>query len=361
MDDYAGRVLADRYRLPLPPSDGYELAETRAFDTYSGQEVLVRQVPLPEIVDAEVLAADGRAPASGRAGGRSPPQYGPRGPAGDRGRAGRRPGARPLAASTRLRRVRLGGFALDSRRAALRPAVQAALPTPRRTRPSWSRWCAASRPPSRRSADPLRPVVESLLRQDPTERPDFEELRGWLRSLVRSAPGAGGGCRRRPAARARRHPAPRRTPPGRAGPATPRPVRRRRGGQAPPGQAPAARRQAAGPPRVPVAARPARAQAGGVLGGRAPGPRAACAQGAPGAEGTPASERGLSAQAGPAAARPDPPADGRCHRVRRDVHAEGGTGPGQRGARAHRFRRTARRLGRARPLGLDGRFDRGIR
>ncbi|MQS34308.1 serine/threonine protein kinase, partial [Streptomyces katsurahamanus] len=35
---------------------------------------------------------------------------------------------------------------------------------------------------------PLRPVVESLLRQDPTERPDTEELRGWLRSLVRSAP-----------------------------------------------------------------------------------------------------------------------------------------------------------------------------
>ncbi|THA84949.1 serine/threonine protein kinase [Streptomyces sp. A0592] len=34
----------------------------------------------------------------------------------------------------------------------------------------------------------LRPVVESLLRQDPTERPDFEELRGWLRSLVRTAP-----------------------------------------------------------------------------------------------------------------------------------------------------------------------------
>ncbi|MGK5630881.1 protein kinase, partial [Streptomyces sp. URMC 123] len=34
----------------------------------------------------------------------------------------------------------------------------------------------------------LRPVVESLLRQDPAERPDFEELRGWLRSLIRSAP-----------------------------------------------------------------------------------------------------------------------------------------------------------------------------
>ncbi|MFD7430845.1 protein kinase [Streptomyces sp. NPDC059818] len=59
MDDYAGRVLADRYRLPLPPSDAYELVETRAFDTYSGQEVLVRQVPLPEVVDAEVLDADG--------------------------------------------------------------------------------------------------------------------------------------------------------------------------------------------------------------------------------------------------------------------------------------------------------------
>ncbi|MGW2995360.1 hypothetical protein ACWDA9_27620, partial [Streptomyces sp. NPDC001193] len=41
---------------------------------------------------------------------------------------------------------------------------------------------------------PLRPVVESLLRQDPTERPDFEELRGWLRSLVRSAPEPDGGA-----------------------------------------------------------------------------------------------------------------------------------------------------------------------
>nr|WP_221347862.1 protein kinase [Streptomyces sp. REN17] len=60
MDDYAGRVLADRYRLPLPPSDEYEIAtESRAFDTYSGQEVVVRQVPLPEVVEAEVLDADG--------------------------------------------------------------------------------------------------------------------------------------------------------------------------------------------------------------------------------------------------------------------------------------------------------------
>ncbi|MEV0035745.1 protein kinase [Streptomyces sp. NPDC050804] len=61
MDDYAGRVLADRYRLPLPPSDEYELVETRAFDTYSGQEVLVRQVPLPEVVEAEVVDAEGAA------------------------------------------------------------------------------------------------------------------------------------------------------------------------------------------------------------------------------------------------------------------------------------------------------------
>ncbi|WP_411101308.1 serine/threonine protein kinase [Streptomyces sp. cmx-4-9] len=65
MEEYAGRILADRYRLPLPPADEYEPVETRAFDTRSGQEVLVRQVPLPEVVDAEML--DGhRAPAAGR-------------------------------------------------------------------------------------------------------------------------------------------------------------------------------------------------------------------------------------------------------------------------------------------------------
>ncbi|MBC9717287.1 protein kinase [Streptomyces sp. TRM66268-LWL] len=64
MDDYAGRVLADRYRLPLPPSDEFEFAETRAFDTYSGQEVLVRQVPLPEVVEAEVLEPGDAGPAA---------------------------------------------------------------------------------------------------------------------------------------------------------------------------------------------------------------------------------------------------------------------------------------------------------
>ncbi|MFD7491993.1 serine/threonine protein kinase [Streptomyces sp. NPDC059832] len=71
MDDYAGRVLADRYRLPLPSTDEYEVVETRAFDTYSGQEVLVRQVPLPEVVDAEVLDADDPGPADRRATGRA--------------------------------------------------------------------------------------------------------------------------------------------------------------------------------------------------------------------------------------------------------------------------------------------------
>ncbi|MFE6058945.1 protein kinase [Streptomyces sp. NPDC056431] len=79
VDDYAGRVLADRYRLPLPPADAdtdaYDPGETRAFDTFSGQEVLVRQVPLPEFVDAEVLDGEG----------------GPAGPYGAGGRATRRP------------------------------------------------------------------------------------------------------------------------------------------------------------------------------------------------------------------------------------------------------------------------------
>ena len=59
MDDYAGRVLADRYRLPRPPADEFELVETRAFDTYSGQEVLVRQVLLPEVVTAELADGEG--------------------------------------------------------------------------------------------------------------------------------------------------------------------------------------------------------------------------------------------------------------------------------------------------------------
>lgn len=66
MEDYAGRILAHRYRLPLPPTDEYELVETRAFDTRSGQEVLVRQVPLPEVVDAELLDGHRSVPAAGQ-------------------------------------------------------------------------------------------------------------------------------------------------------------------------------------------------------------------------------------------------------------------------------------------------------
>ncbi|NGN67308.1 serine/threonine protein kinase [Streptomyces sp. A7024] len=67
MDDYAGRVLAGRYRLPLPASDEEELVETRALDTASGQEVLVRQVPLPEVVDAELIEDSVGPAAAGRA------------------------------------------------------------------------------------------------------------------------------------------------------------------------------------------------------------------------------------------------------------------------------------------------------
>jgi serine/threonine protein kinase len=65
MDDYTGGVLGDRYRLPFPGPEGPEgfhegeFAEFRAWDTYSEQEVLVRQVPLPETVDAEVVDGDG--------------------------------------------------------------------------------------------------------------------------------------------------------------------------------------------------------------------------------------------------------------------------------------------------------------
>ena len=62
MDDYAGRVLAGRYRLSRPSADEFEPLETRGFDTYSGQEVLVRQLLLPEVVHAEADDDDPWAP-----------------------------------------------------------------------------------------------------------------------------------------------------------------------------------------------------------------------------------------------------------------------------------------------------------
>lgn len=65
MDEYAGRVLAERYRLPLRHSPEDDFTETRAFDTYSGQEVLLRQVPLPEVVEAEVVGDPGFLPGGG--------------------------------------------------------------------------------------------------------------------------------------------------------------------------------------------------------------------------------------------------------------------------------------------------------
>ncbi|MBW1596965.1 serine/threonine protein kinase [Streptomyces sp. JJ38] len=61
MDEFAGRLLAGRYRLPRPSPEDHELCEAVAYDTASGQEVLVRQVPLPEVVDAEVLGEPGTA------------------------------------------------------------------------------------------------------------------------------------------------------------------------------------------------------------------------------------------------------------------------------------------------------------
>ncbi|MEU9119790.1 protein kinase [Streptomyces sp. NPDC048506] len=69
MDEYAGRVLAERYRLPVRPLGDDDFTETRAFDTYSGQEVLLRQVPLPEVVEAEVVGAEATGYAGGPGGG----------------------------------------------------------------------------------------------------------------------------------------------------------------------------------------------------------------------------------------------------------------------------------------------------
>jgi hypothetical protein len=67
-------------------------------------------------------------------------------------------------------------------------AVQGHAPYPEDSTAELVQMVCAEPPAFAEECGPLRPVVESLLRQDPTERIDFEELRGWLRSLVRSAP-----------------------------------------------------------------------------------------------------------------------------------------------------------------------------
>ncbi|NEA00406.1 serine/threonine protein kinase, partial [Streptomyces sp. SID10116] len=67
-------------------------------------------------------------------------------------------------------------------------AVQGHAPYPEDSTAELVQLVCAEPPAFAEECGPLRPVVESLLRQDPTERPDFEELSGWLRSLVRSAP-----------------------------------------------------------------------------------------------------------------------------------------------------------------------------
>lgn len=67
-------------------------------------------------------------------------------------------------------------------------AVQGHAPYPEDSAAELVQLVCAEPPAFAEECGPLRPVVESLLRQDPTERPDIEELRGWLRSLVRSAP-----------------------------------------------------------------------------------------------------------------------------------------------------------------------------
>ncbi|MEU3499338.1 hypothetical protein ABZ726_00715 [Streptomyces hundungensis] len=74
-------------------------------------------------------------------------------------------------------------------------AVQGHAPYPEESAAELVQMVCAEPPAFAEECGPLRPVVESLLRQDPTERPEFEELRGWLRSLVRSAPEPDAGTR----------------------------------------------------------------------------------------------------------------------------------------------------------------------
>ncbi|MFG2303147.1 serine/threonine protein kinase [Actinacidiphila glaucinigra] len=323
MDDYAGRVLADRYRLPRPPADEFELVETRAWDTFSNQEVLIRRVLLPEVVSAEpgphpgdggdtahraleaaraaaaipdhprlvqvfdifvedgsvwivselvaarplgavladkrlspyraaevasdVLTAlrvlhahgwvhrnvtgrtvlvcdDGRAMLSGLAVGAAQealcgynPVPVPAMAGGGEAPGGGWEGPHSALELERARQARLTVIGPVTERWAPEQAtevhenwqlappvgpaadlwalgsllfrsVQGHPPFPEESTAELVQLVIAEPPAYAEECGPLRPVVESLLRQDPEERPDAEELRGWLRSLVRSAP-----------------------------------------------------------------------------------------------------------------------------------------------------------------------------
>lgn len=66
--------------------------------------------------------------------------------------------------------------------------VQGYPPYPEENAAELTQAVCAEQPAFAEDCGALRPVIESLLRQDPTERPSAEELRGWLRSLLRAAP-----------------------------------------------------------------------------------------------------------------------------------------------------------------------------
>nr|WP_202487416.1 protein kinase [Streptomyces sp. SID8354] len=59
-----------------PPAGPGPFTGLPAFDTYSGQDVLIRQVPLPEVVEAEVLEAEALAPDGHPADGRAQDGFG---------------------------------------------------------------------------------------------------------------------------------------------------------------------------------------------------------------------------------------------------------------------------------------------
>ncbi|CAD5982498.1 protein of unknown function [Streptomyces sp. KY75] len=244
-------------------------------------------------------------------------------------------------------------------------AVQGHAPYPEESAAELVQMVCAEPPAFAEECGALRPVVESLLRQDPTERPDFEELRGWLRSLVRSAPEpeAGADVVPLPAPDATRLPVVRRRGElvrrrrGRfgGGSAHGRHRQGRRQRQQLEKQRPAERHDLRQPPPrhesllPPSPLPPPRRRLGAP-----PVPRPARAQGPPGAaRARPTARRALPAPPRPAAADPDPAADGRGHHVRLHVHAEAGAGdPAGRARAVHGLRRTTapRRLRLARAL-----------